>query len=214
MIPTDLSSTSTAVFAASTHCTEKLNNERERVMTKYKYIIKLLAAALAAVLVMTLSAVSVFADDTDADTIAVTDTEAESKPESDTAADTDDTDDKGTDTNAESDTDKAGDKDSDKDKDDKGSGKSKKESKGGFITLIIIAVCVVAFVAWALRDKERSAKMWRSFKSEFKKISWAKQSDTVKKTIMVIIAIIIFAAIFGIVDYLLSQGVIALGRLF
>lgn len=183
-------------------------------MTKYKYIIKLLAAALAAVLVMTLSAVSVFADDTDADTIAVTDTESESKPESDTVVDSDDTDDKGTDTDSESDKDVAEDDDSGEDEDGKDSGKEKKESKGGFITLIIIAVCVIAFVAWALRDRERSSKMWRSFKSEFKKISWAKQSDTVKKTIMVIIAIIIFAAIFGIVDYLLSQGVIVLGRLF
>ncbi|MFY9381739.1 MAG: preprotein translocase subunit SecE [Eubacteriales bacterium] len=185
-------------------------------MTKYKYIIKLLAAALAAVLVMTLSAVSVFADDTDADTIAVTDTEAESesKSESDTVADSDDADDNGADTDSESDTDAAGDNDSGEDEGKKDSGKVKKDSKGGFITLIIIAVCVVAFAAWALRDRERSSKMWRSFKSEFKKISWAKHHDAVKKTIMVIIAIIIFAAIFGIVDYLLSQGIIALGRLF
>ena len=184
-------------------------------MTKYKYIIKLLAAAFTAVLVMTLSLFP-FSPTTQILTRSQSPTpKPDLNPtESDTVADSDDADDNGADTDSESDTDAAGDNDSGEDEGKKDSGKVKKDSKGGFITLIIIAVCVVAFAAWALRDRERSSKMWRSFKSEFKKISWAKHHDAVKKTIMVIIAIIIFAAIFGIVDYLLSQGIIALGRLF
>lgn len=43
-------------------------------------------------------------------------------------------------------------------------------------------------------------KFFRDYKSEFKKISWPSLNDTVKKTIMVIVAVIIISVCIFLVD--------------
>ena len=88
-----------------------------------------------------------------------------------------------------------------------------KESHYGIVTLIIVAVILVIILIVFLRNREKGMKMMRSFKSEFKKIVWADRHDTLKNTILVVIAIVLFAAVFGIVDFALSQLILLLGRI-
>lgn len=42
---------------------------------------------------------------------------------------------------------------------------------------------------------------------ELKKVVWPKRSDVVKKTIIVIVSMVVVAALIGALDYGLSQGV-------
>lgn len=83
----------------------------------------------------------------------------------------------------------------------------------GIITLIVIVVVVVCVLAWVFKDKERALRTWRSFKSEFKKVVWADKHDTLKNTVLVIVAAVVIAAILGLVDYLFSLGIVSLGKL-
>lgn len=83
----------------------------------------------------------------------------------------------------------------------------------GLITLGIIVVIAICVVVWILKDKERALKTWRSFKSEFKKIVWAEKHETLKKTIIVVVALVVFGAVIGLLDYLFSLAVVSLGKL-
>lgn len=83
----------------------------------------------------------------------------------------------------------------------------------GLITLGIVAVILVCVLVWVLKDKERALKTWRSFKSEFKKIVWAEKHDTMKKTILVIVALVMFGVVIGLLDYLFSLAVVGLGKI-
>lgn len=47
---------------------------------------------------------------------------------------------------------------------------------------------------------EKVKKFFRDYKSEFKKVSWPTLNDTVKKTIMVIVAVIIISLCIFLVD--------------
>lgn len=60
---------------------------------------------------------------------------------------------------------------------------------------------------------DKVKKFFRDYKSEFKKISWPAAKDTTKKTIMVIVAIVIIGACIFAVDTLFNYGFIGLGKL-
>ena len=83
----------------------------------------------------------------------------------------------------------------------------------GLITLGIVAVILVCVLVWVLKDKERALKTWRSFKSEFKKIVWAEKHDTMKKTRLVVVALVVFGVVIGLIDYLFSLAVVGLGKI-
>ena len=171
-----------------------------------KNIWKLLAAMLSLAVVLSFSTVVIAAEDSDSVTVG---TEAETKaPEESTGA-------AGNETTAADGTTAA----STTAASTTGSSSSssstnnKKTTHYGLITLIIVAVIVVGIAIWVLRDRERALKLWRSFKSEFKKVVWADKHETLKNTILVIIAIIVFAAVIGLVDYLLSVLIVTVGKL-
>lgn len=42
---------------------------------------------------------------------------------------------------------------------------------------------------------------------ELKRVVWPKKSDVIKKTIIVVVSMVIIAALIGLLDYGLSQGV-------
>ena len=60
---------------------------------------------------------------------------------------------------------------------------------------------------------KRIGAWFRSLNSERKKISWATWKSVRKNTLVVIVAVVVLAVAIGIVDYLLTQGIIGLGRL-
>ncbi|MBE6714612.1 MAG: preprotein translocase subunit SecE [Ruminococcaceae bacterium] len=59
----------------------------------------------------------------------------------------------------------------------------------------------------------RASAWLRSVKSELKKIVWTSPKTVRSNSIMVIVAIIIFAAVTGAVDFVFSNFITALGKL-
>ncbi len=165
---------------------------------------KILAAIVSLAIMLSLSLVPVYADETTADTEAAT--EAVTDAETDTETDA------GTDAATDAET---GEATSAETKAPTSSGSSSTSNTNnthfGLVTLIIVAVIVVVIVVVAVIKREKTVKLWRAFKSEFKKIVWADPHDTLKNTILVVIAIVVFAAVLGLLDYLLSLLVVAIG---
>ena len=60
---------------------------------------------------------------------------------------------------------------------------------------------------------QKVAKFFREYKSEIKKISWAKPSQTFNNTWAVIICSVAIAVVIGVVDLLVSRGLILLAGL-
>jgi len=68
----------------------------------------------------------------------------------------------------------------------------------------------------AKKKKAKSHKVvnyLKELKSELKKITWYSRKDTLQATLWVCVALVIFGAILGLVDYLLGHGVAFLGTL-
>lgn len=61
--------------------------------------------------------------------------------------------------------------------------------------------------------KERVAKFFREYRSEIKKISWSKPSQTFNNTWAVIVASVAIAVVIGVVDFVVSSGLLFLGNL-
>ncbi len=169
-----------------------------------KNVGKILAALLALAVLLSFSSVIAFAeeaDDSAASTEAVSDESKDEASSDETSAET-----------------KA---DDESKKDTTTSTTEKKDDEEedhfvlytGLITLAIILVIAICVVVWILKDKERALKTWRSFKSEFKKIVWAEKHETLKKTIIVVVALVVFGAVIGLLDYLFSFAIVSLGKL-
>lgn len=60
---------------------------------------------------------------------------------------------------------------------------------------------------------EKIAKFFREYRSEIKKISWAKPSQTFNNTWAVVVASVAISVVIGLVDLGVSQGLLLLGRL-
>ncbi len=57
-------------------------------------------------------------------------------------------------------------------------------------------------------------KFFRDYKSEFKKIVWPSKDETVRQSVVVIVAIVICGAALLVLDTAFSSGLTALGKLF
>ncbi|MBQ7475141.1 MAG: preprotein translocase subunit SecE [Clostridia bacterium] len=60
---------------------------------------------------------------------------------------------------------------------------------------------------------KRIGAWFRSLNAERKKISWASWKSVRKNTLIVIVTVVVLAVAIGIVDYLLTQGIVGLSRL-
>lgn len=172
-----------------------------------KNVGKILAALLALVVLLSFSSVIAFAeeaDDSAASTDAVTDESKDETSSDETSGD---------ETSAETKADEESKKDTTTSTTEKEDEEDHFVLYTGLITLAIIVVIAICVVVWILKDKERALKTWRSFKSEFKKIVWAEKHETLKKTIIVVVALVVFGAVIGLLDYLFSLAVVSLGKL-
>ncbi|MBR7033345.1 MAG: preprotein translocase subunit SecE [Clostridia bacterium] len=61
---------------------------------------------------------------------------------------------------------------------------------------------------------KRIGTWFKSLNSERKKISWATWKSVRKNTLIVIVVVVVLAVAIGIVDYLLTQGIVGLSRIF
>lgn len=61
--------------------------------------------------------------------------------------------------------------------------------------------------------KEKIARFFREYKSEIKKITWAKPAQTINNTWVVIVCSVVVAIVIGILDFAVSNGLTFLGNL-
>ncbi len=57
------------------------------------------------------------------------------------------------------------------------------------------------------------SKFFREYKSEIKKISWSKPSQTLNNTWAVIVSSVVLAVVIGLIDFLSKTGITTLGKL-
>lgn len=82
----------------------------------------------------------------------------------------------------------------------------------GIVIIAIIVLLIVYFVN--PKFKEKVQNFFRSLKSELKKVVWSSKDDVKKNTVVVLIFVAAFAVLIGLLDFLFSKGIIALGKLF
>ncbi len=83
------------------------------------------------------------------------------------------------------------------------------------LALLIVAIIVLVVVFFGIpKYREKTFKLFRSLKSECKKISWYSWKNTRKGTVVVIICVVSLAIAIGLLDYLFSTGIIALSKVF
>lgn len=163
---------------------------------------KTLAAILALILMLSLFSFSVYADEP-AETTDLVDAATTVAPADDDAADADVT-------TAAADTDADADADSE-DEHDHGFPWDAVISFG--IVIVALIVLLILYFANA-KFQAKVQNFFRSLKSELGKVVWSSKNDVKKNTIIVLVFVLAFAVIIGLLDFLFSKGIIALGKLF
>lgn len=101
--------------------------------------------------------------------------------------------------------------------DETGSGTTEEKggiSTGTIVSIVIVAVIVIAAAVYCIKNREKVAKFFREVKSECKKIAWTPWKTVRKNTFVVVIIVIVCAIVIGALDLLFSKGIISLGDLF
>lgn len=87
-------------------------------------------------------------------------------------------------------------------------------SLGDIISLAVLGVVIILVVIYCLTHKEKVAKLFRGLKSELKKIVWTPWNQVRKNTVVVLVIIIATIIVIGVLDFLFSRGILALGKIF
>ena len=85
------------------------------------------------------------------------------------------------------------------------------------IPLIILAVVIIVLVVIFFglpKYREKTFKLFRSVKSEARKVSWYSWKNTRKGTLVVIVSVVALAIVIGLLDFLFSTGIVALTKIF
>ena len=85
---------------------------------------------------------------------------------------------------------------------------------GDIISLAVLGVVIILVVVYCLTHKEKVAKLFKGLKSELKKIVWTPWNQVRKNTIVVLVIIVAAVVVIGVLDFLFSRGILALGKIF
>ena len=85
---------------------------------------------------------------------------------------------------------------------------------GDIISLAVLGLVIILVVIYCLTHKEKVAKLFKGLKSELKKIVWTPWNQVRKNTIVVLVIIIAAVVVIGVLDFLFSRGILALGKIF
>lgn len=61
--------------------------------------------------------------------------------------------------------------------------------------------------------RAKIAKFFRDYRSELKKIVWCPWKQVRKNTILVVVSVIVLSIMIGLMDFVFSNAIIALGKL-
>ena len=81
----------------------------------------------------------------------------------------------------------------------------------GVIGLAIVVLGILFAVSTKFR--ERVKRFFREYKSELKKVVWSPWSDVKKNTVIVLVLSLGAALLIGVLDFVFSKGIIAIGTL-
>ena len=69
---------------------------------------------------------------------------------------------------------------------------------GGVLLVVVAVLCIV--------KREKLAESLRAYKRELKNVTWFSWKNVVRSTVFVIVAIVVVAAVIGLLDYAFFQG--------
>jgi preprotein translocase subunit SecE len=75
---------------------------------------------------------------------------------------------------------------------------------------IVVLLCLYAF---SKKFRERVKRFFREYKSELKKVVWSPWNDVKRNTVVVLVISLGAAILIGVLDFVFSKGIIALGTL-
>ncbi len=78
----------------------------------------------------------------------------------------------------------------------------------GIIVLIVVVYFALRLFVPSFREK--TSKFWKDYNAEFKKLVWPTKQQLVKNSAVVLVTMIVFAAVFALLDFGLSKGIYAL----
>ncbi len=81
---------------------------------------------------------------------------------------------------------------------------------GEMIVLGIMLVILIAVVVICLKKREKVGSLVREYEGEVKRITWLSWSETKKSTVLVLIALVVFATVIALIDLALSEGFLGL----
>ena len=187
-------------------------------MKKGTLLKRWIAVLCAMILTVSLFAIPAFAETTESSTESTEESSSEATTESDTDADTES--ESESESGSEEDSTSESEEDSSSEEEEESTGADGDENDGNglstnmIVWIIVGAVVVVVGAVLCIKFREKLKKSWRVYKSESKKIVWLPWDQTKKNTIVVIIILAVCAVAIWVVDYLLSQGILAFINLF
>ena len=78
--------------------------------------------------------------------------------------------------------------------------------------MVVLGIMLAILIAVVVRAKVNS--VIREYESEVKRITWFSWKDTKKSTVVVLIALVVFAAVISLLDLGLARGLLAFMGLF
>ena len=79
-------------------------------------------------------------------------------------------------------------------------------SVGDFVSLCIAGVALLVVIVLCIVKREKLAESLRAYKREMKNVTWFSWKNVVRSTVFVIVAIVVVAAVIGLLDYAFFQG--------
>ena len=74
------------------------------------------------------------------------------------------------------------------------------------VSLIVGGIALVAIVVLCIVKRQKLAESLRAYKREMKNVTWFSWKNVVRSTVFVIVAIVVVAAVIGLLDYAFFQG--------
>ena len=74
------------------------------------------------------------------------------------------------------------------------------------VSIIVGGVVLVAAVVLCIVKRKKLAESLRAYKRELKNVTWFSWKNVVRSTIFVIVAILVVAAVIGVIDFAFFQG--------
>ena len=89
---------------------------------------------------------------------------------------------------------------------DAAEGESEGISTFALVSIIVGGVVLVAVAVLCIVKRKKLVEALRAYKRELKNVTWFSWKNVVRSTIFVIVAILVVAAVIGILDFAFFQG--------